>query len=62
MTSAERHQAAVGLLVLWTAPADRAVDPLAEYRPRERVQQMLPGEPLNGLRTAAVERRRVRQE
>ena len=61
MTSAERHLAAVGLLVLWTTPPYRAVGPLAGLRPRERMRRMLPDEPLAGLRTAAVERRRVRQ-
>jgi hypothetical protein len=60
MTSAERHRAAVGLLVLWTPPG-WAVGPLAGLRPRERLPRMLPGEPLDGLRTAAVEQRRVRQ-
>ena len=60
MTSAERHLAAVGLLVLWTTPY-RAVGPLAGLRPQERRRRMLPDEPLAGLRTGALERRRVRQ-
>jgi hypothetical protein len=61
MTSVERHRGAVGLLDLWTMPSERAVGPLAAWR-REPMLRMLPAEPLDGLRTAAVERRPVRQE
>jgi hypothetical protein len=64
MTSAERHQAAVGLLVLWTTPPELAAGLLAGRRPLERMWRMLrmlPAEPLDGLRTATVEQRRVRQ-
>jgi hypothetical protein len=63
MTSAGRHLAAVESLVPQTTPGDRtAVHSLAELRPRGPMRQTLPDEPPDGLRQAAAERRRARQE